>query len=162
MKKIILLFIIVVIFGFNMCSVFAENIAAENGELYVNEKPVETENTVKFMEGQALFPLRTIYEALGAQINWYDEIREMAIHYNGDVYIGYFASINPDRTPVICVRDRQTGKELLLASMTYFGGIYTINNSVYLYEEAGKLLFEQMNCTVNIDKEKHILRINKN
>lgn len=160
MKKTIFLFLLILIMNSNVFCAFAENDTADSWILCVDGKTIESENTVRYTDNQVLFPLRTIYEALGADIVWYDELHEMAINYDGTTYMAYMSFVSNDNIPIIRFRYLENGNDLLLISpLSRYCRYCNINGSIFIYEDSGRVLFEKMGCNVEIDQQNHILKI---
>jgi len=66
MKKIISLFLVVLIITTPLCS-FAEEVT-----VYVNGEKLNTDQGATIIDGRTLVPLRAIFEALGADVEWDD------------------------------------------------------------------------------------------
>lgn len=131
----------------------------KKGTLLINGVAVDNENTV-MIEGGALFPLKTIIEKLGGTVTQSDEDGNIEIVYRSSTYLCEIKSPNPEYSEKdICIKNKQSDKYLYLNPMGFGGGFKMINDSIYLYQEAGKRLFEALGCKVEIDFEHNILSI---
>ena len=123
----------------------------EKGNLYINQKIINNGDDVVF-ENEALFPLRTIFENLGAIVDWEENTQSVSIDYNHNKYLCELKAPNPDFPDVkyIYVKDISNNEYFLLTPMSTGGMYRIINDSIYLYEDTGKRLFEAMGCQVDI------------
>lgn len=137
----------------------AEISIIEKGSLYINNVMIETEDTVMFKDGSVLLPFRTIFEALGATVEWNEVTEEIVVNYNNEAYICYTKAPNPGYGEYFYVRymdsekNKNSDNHIYLTSMSLGGAFKMINDRTYLYQETGKRLFEEVGCRVEFDME---------
>ena len=59
----------------------------EKGNLYINQKLINNGDDVLIRGNEVLFPLRTIFENLGATVDWDEETQNLSIDYNHNKYL---------------------------------------------------------------------------
>lgn len=167
MSKKIIWAIVLMVFCF-ISAVNAEEKEMLIGTLYVNEKIVNsTDNVIFFNDkiienngaisylNETLFPFRTIFEELGAQVIWMEETNDVQIIYKGKSYLCERKAPN-DKFPeniFLYVKDEQNDRYIYLNPMGFAGNFQIINDRIYLSEDTGKRLFETFGCKVSIDSE---------
>lgn len=158
MKKISSFLIMMLLCSF-VFNCYAEDKSMDEWSLYVNGALIESEDNVKY-NAFVLLPLRTIFEALGATVEWQQETGETVIKYNGETYICEI--FNPNSNYYFYIRNKDTGEYVYLTPMSMGGGFNMINDRIYLFKEAGQRLFEGVGCTVEIDYDAKIVKIYDN
>lgn len=131
------------------------------GEHYVQKDDlIVLENGIHHING-IFFPLRTIFEALGATVDWQEETGDIIIQYRGEYYLCYTQVLNAEipSEKLFFIKKKNTEEYLYLNPMSMGGICYIINNRIYLSEDTGKQLFEALNCTVEIAQEMGTLKI---
>ncbi|MBE7020129.1 MAG: copper amine oxidase N-terminal domain-containing protein [Ruminococcaceae bacterium] len=156
MKKINIFLIIMLLWSF-VFNCYAEDKSMDEWSLYVNGALIESEDNVKYNEC-VLLPLRTIFEALGATIEWQQETGETIICYKDEVFLCYTEKSNSIYYFFIQKKDKD--EFIYLNPMATLGGFYMINDRMYIFEESGVRLFEAMGCSVEIDEASKTVKIN--
>ena len=130
------------------------------GTLIVNQKTVEKKASV-IIKNEVLFPLRTIFEELGAKVNWIENTGETEIVFNDKIYLCEIKAPNSffPNNKYIYIKDVQNNCYFYLTPMSMGGSYEMINDRTYLHQETGKRLFEAMGCIVEIDLENQIVNI---
>ena len=158
MKKLsMVIFVFVLFASFQIIS--AENTTMDKGYLYINGVLIEKTDTV-LAERRAIFlPLRTIFETLGATVDWREDTGNVIITYKEESYICYIKEPNPGYLKLFYVKNQRIGKHLYLTAMSTGGGFCIINDRIYLYEQTGERLLEALGCKVEIDSNMRIVEI---
>lgn len=158
MRKIYLM-IIVMLFGVLCTTANAESVNASRGHLYVNDVLVESSDTVLIKENMMLFPLRTIFEELGASVNWDKETGNTEILYDRKSYTCFIKEPNPGYNKYFYVRDNSTEQYIYLTNMSFGGLYFIINDRTYLYSDTAEHLFKSLGCRVEIETDTKTVRI---
>lgn len=158
MKNVCIVLIALALYSsFGMIS--AEDIIMDKGYLYVNGTFIESEDTIQITNQEILFPLRTIFEALGATVIWQKETGNILIKYNEESFICYIREPNPGYTKYFYVKKESTNEYIYLTNMSAGGAYCILNDRTYLYQETGKRLFEALECHVEIETDTHTVKI---
>lgn len=136
-------------------------LATENGLLYINKNQINKDDTVLYYNNQMLFPLRRIFEELGATVNWDDVEKHTIIEYDDEKYISKTAPANryfPDIKAITVQNIKNLGKTefssfIQLNSMGVSGSFCIINDYTYLYQDTAERLFKAFGCKVEVDIE---------
>ena len=133
----------------------------EKGNLYINQKLINNGDDVLIRGNEVLFPLRTIFENLGATVDWDEETQNLSIDYNHNKYLCELEAAEPASPDMkyIHMIDISNNKYLILTQMSTGGMCTIIDDRIYLYRLSGEILFETMGCAVDIDVEQRILKI---
>lgn len=136
-------------------------ISEENrGDLYINGNYVDNDpvlfTTVRDNEtnsmpkgwGESLFPLRTIFENLGATVNSDETGKNIEILYNGKYYM-------------IRIFDTKNNDYVYLNDMSDFGVCTIVNGHIYLFQDDAEHLFKELGFEVSTDIENRIVHIEK-
>ena len=156
MHKIIISILIIISCFQNIIGTEAK--CMEKGNLYINKKMINNGDDVLF-ENEALFPLRTIFENLGATVGWEEKTQSVSIDYNNNKYLCELKAPNPDFPDMkyIYIKNISNNKYLILTQMSTGGMYKIIDDRIYLYEDTGKRLFETIGCQIDIStNEIHI------
>lgn len=165
MKKItmsLLVCLLSLIIG-NTSIINAEGNMYSSGTLYVNGTINNNNISVLFEGGKAFMPLRTIFEALGANVRWESETNNIYVEYNNETYLCERRTVsqyNFITVKNIKYADSKDNKDYIqLNPMSGDGVYYMVNDSTYLAQETGKRLFEAIGCVVEIDTANNIVKI---
>lgn len=137
----------------------AEDTMTNQYLLYVNGTLIEATDSVTVKDKEILFPIRTIFESLGATVNWQEETGNILITYNDELYICYTKEPNPGYSKYFYIKKKSTDEHIYLTAMSTGGAYCMINYRTYLYQETGKRMFEALGCKVEIDSNKHTVKI---
>lgn len=152
MKKLV----IWIVFLMQLLSSSTYGIAQEEDiveyDLYVNNQYVESNNTVIIRDSIMLFPFRTIFESLGANVSWDESSRNTFLEYNGNNYICYIKEPNPGHSKYFYVKNSKTNSNIYLTSMSMGGAFDIIDDYTYLYRETAEYLLCALECSVAIDE----------
>lgn len=158
MRKYGMVFISLVLY-LSFAIVNAEDATMNNGYLYVNDILIESENTIQVENQEILFPLRIIFEALGADVDWQKETGHIIIKYNNETYLCYSKEPNQGYAKYFYVKKENTDEYIFLTPMSTGGAYRMINDRTYLYQETGRRLFEAVGCTVEVEPDSHTVKI---
>lgn len=160
-------------------------ISEENrGDLYINGNYVDNDpvlfTTVKDNEtnsmpkgwGESLFPLRTIFENLGATVNSDETGKNIEILYNGNKYLCSIfyhevAVVSNDENLydgkyyMIRIFDTKNNDYVYLNDMSDFGVCTIVNGHIYLFQDDAEHLFNELGFEVSTDIENRIVHIDK-
>ena len=152
-------------------------ISEENrGDLYINGNYVDNDpvlfTIIKENGGETLFPLRTIFENLGAEVNSDETGKNIEILYNGNKYLcsvfyNKMAVVSNDENLyngkyyVIRIFDTKNNNYVYLNDMSDFGVCTVVNGHIYLFEKSGEHLFNELGFEVSTDIENRIVHIDK-
>lgn len=160
-------------------------ISEENrGDLYINGNYVDNDpvlftiikenetGIIKEDGGETLFPLRTIFENLGAEVNSDETGKNIEILYNGNKYLcsvfyNKMAVVSNDENLyngkyyVIRIFDTKNNNYAYLNDMSDFGVCTVVNGHIYLFEKSGEHLFNELGFEVSTDIENRIVHIDK-
>lgn len=160
-------------------------ISEENrGDLYINGNYVDNDpvlfTTVKDNEtnsmpkgwGESLFPLRTIFESLGATVNSDETGKNIEILYNGNKYLCSIfyhevAVVSNDENLydgkyyMIRIFDTKNNDYVYLNDMSDFGVCTIVNGHIYLFQDDAEHLFNELGFEVSTDIENRIVHIDK-
>lgn len=86
MKRYIIIFVLTVLTLCNLMTVSVQSID-NNGDIQVilNGKTVKSDVEPRIINGRTVIPLRAIFEALGAQIEWNDKTKTVIARKNSDI-----------------------------------------------------------------------------
>jgi len=135
----------------------------EPGNLYINDVLMKTPDSAQ-VDGITLFPLRSAFESLGANVLWIEESNEVAIEYLGEFYLLAVLHYDGDAdypTQYFSIKNVNTNAPINLTSMTPTGGGQIINNRIFLYQEGATLLLHALDCTIEFENESRTIRINQ-
>ena len=144
-------------------------ISEENrGDLYINGNYVDNDpvlftiikenetGIIKEDGGETLFPLRTIFENLGAEVNSDETGKNIEILYNGNKYL---CSVFYNKMAVVSNDENlYNGKYYVIR---IFGVCTVVNGHIYLFEKSGEHLFNELGFEVSTDIENRIVHIDK-
>ena len=160
-------------------------ISEENrGDLYINGNYVDNDpvlfTTVRDNEtnsmpkgwGESLFPLRTIFENLGATVNSDETGKNIEILYNGNKYLCSIfyhevAVVSNDENLydgkyyMIRIFDTKNNDYVYLNDMSDFGVCTIVNGHIYLFQDDSEHLFKELSFEVSTDIENRIVHIEK-
>ena len=160
-------------------------ISEENrGDLYINGNYVDNDpvlfTTVRDNEtnsmpkgwGESLFPLRTIFENLGATVNSDETGKNIEILYNGNKYLCSIfyhevAVVSNDENLydgkyyMIRIFDTKNNDYVYLNDMSDFGVCTIVNGHIYLFQDDEEHLFKELSFEVSTDIENRIVHIEK-
>ena len=160
-------------------------ISEENrGDLYINGNYVDNDpvlfTTVRDNEtnsmpkgwGESLFPLRTIFENLGATVNSDETGKNIEILYNGNKYLCSIfyhevAVVSNDENLydgkyyMIRIFDTKNNDYVYLNDMSDFGVCTIVNGHIYLFQDDAEHLFKELSFEVSTDIENRIVHIEK-
>ena len=160
-------------------------ISEENrGDLYINGNYVDNDpvlfTTVRDNEtnsmpkgwGESLFPLRTIFENLGATVNSDETGKNIEILYNGNKYLCSIfyhevAVVSNDENLydgkyyMIRIFDTKNNDYVYLNDMSDFGVCTIVNGHIYLFQDDAEHLFKELGFEVSTDIENRIVLIEK-
>ena len=135
--------------------------AMDEWNLIINQKKVENASSIIFEYKTVWFPLRTVFEELGATVNWIEETGDTKIIYKDKEYLCEIKAPNPyfPETKYIYIKNVQNDNYFLLTSMS-IGGVFTmIDDRIYLWQDTGIRLLEALGCQVNVDMETQTVTI---
>lgn len=137
-----------------------DNMNYYNGSLYINGSEISAKDTILYNKNNVmLFPMRRIFEELGAMVDWDDIEQNTVVTYNGEQYVCKISPIN-EHVPNVKALTIQNKKNLgrndfasyiQLNNMGVRGSFCIINDYTYLYEDTAQHLFEKLGCKVEID-----------
>lgn len=160
-------------------------ISEENrGDLYINGNYVDNDpvlfTTVRDNEtnsmpkgwGESLFPLRTIFENLGATVNSDETGKNIEILYNGNKYLCSIfyhevAVVSNDENLydgkyyMIRIFDTKNNDYVYLNDMSDFGVCTIVNGHIYLFQDDAEHLFNELGFEISTDIENRIVHIDK-
>ena len=139
-----------------------EYLELKRGNLYINDILIESDNGILFDRwGKMLLPLRTIFEALGANVTWDEYNEQTIINHDGQSYICYTQNVNPEyiNREYFFIQNMQTKQYIFLNPMAPFGIYTTINDRIYLCQDAGIRLLQGLGYTIEIDANTKTVRI---
>lgn len=146
----------------------AERLQTEKGVLIINNKQVSNATTVLF-GNTAIFPLRTIFEELGALVQWQEETGDVLIFYRDETYICQFRPIPPPNEDAskrhvfiknIKSKDSNAFEDhIQLNSMSSTGLAMLVNDHTYLGQETATWLMKYFGFSVEVDTAAKIARI---
>lgn len=139
----------------------AEELGVQEGSLYVNNELILKDDTV-IKTDDIFIPLRTVFEALGADVLWNSDNDEAEVSYKGKTLVCKRmdpAYPNPYNLMDFTVKDKKTGEYMYLSSMSLLGACRMINDRNYLTAYTASYLFENLKCTMEVDREKNIVKI---
>lgn len=160
-------------------------ISEENrGDLYINGNYVDNDpvlftiikenetGIIKEDGGETLFPLRTIFENLGAEVNSDETGKNIEILYNGNKYlcsvfynkmeiVSNDENLYNSKYYVIRIFDTKNNNYVYLNDMSDFGVCTVVNGHIYLFEKSGEHLFNELGFEVSTDIENRIVHIDK-
>ena len=160
-------------------------ISEENrGDLYINGNYVDNDpvlftiikenetGIIKEDGGETLFPLRTIFENLGAEVNSDETGKNIEILYNGNKYLcsvfyNKMAVVSNDENLyngkyyVIRIFDTKNNNYVYLNDMRDFGVCTVVNGHIYLFQDDAEHLFKELGFEVSTDIENRIVHIEK-
>lgn len=151
-----------------------DGIIWENGNLIVNGRVVETDDSIIFHNNKMRVPLRTVFEALGAIVEWDNDTREVSINYKGVQYSGRF--IAPSGDEYLYIRDTRVplheekmyedaklfgfsvdtflGNGYIQLNPTGYEGAFTfVNDRIYLWRDTAERLLEYMSVDIEVNYE---------
>lgn len=175
MKKLICFLVICFIFfGININCVFGEENMI-SGDLYINSQKVSADTgKVLFGEdgkGAVLFPLRTILENLGAEIEWKEETGDIYVTMKGETYIMQFTPAygmpenikNVTMKNIKYITSYDVEDYIKLNPMSATGICNFINDRTYFYEDGMRRILNYFNYDIQSieheDKETYIVKI---
>lgn len=142
------------------------------GELYINNRKINSVDTIINITTEYLFPLRTIFEELGAKVEWEEETESIYIDFNEKVYLCNFKPLRYigdglENAKEIYITTQE--KKGSLAAMDYIllnpmgpnGLVTIINDRTYLYQNTAKQLMDYFRYNVEIDKKRNRINILK-
>lgn len=139
---------------------YGETFHIKQGNLYVNNQLIESEDTIIYKESAILFPLRTILESLGANVVWDQKTEDIYVEYKNKNYICSFEQLNPDYyKKYFFIKNVETNQYIYLNPMGMSGAFEMINDRTYLYRDTAERLLKALGCSVEIDEENHVVRI---
>lgn len=142
-----------------------------NGLLCINGNKIGTNDTILYNNNNdILFPMRRVFEELGAIVTWNDEEKHTIIEYNGEKYICKVAPVNeyfPEIKAITFQNIKNLGKRELssyiqLNSMGGSGSFCIINDYTYLYQDTAERLFRALGCKVEVDTNSKAVYISSN
>ena len=160
-------------------------ISEENrGDLYINGNYVDNDpvlftiikenetGIIKEDGGETLFPLRTIFENLGATVNSDETGKNIEILYNGNKYLCSIfyhevAVVSNDENLydgkyyMIRIFDTKNNDYVYLNDMSDFGVCTIVNGHIYLFQDDAEHLFNELGFEVSTDIENRIVHIDK-
>lgn len=138
---------------------YGETFHIKQGNLYVNNQLIESEDTIIYKESAILFPLRTILESLGANVVWDQKTEDIYVEYKNKEYICFIGEPNPGYSKHFYVKNIKTNQYIYLNPMGMSGAFEMINDRTYLYRDTAERLLKALGCSVEIDEENHVVRI---
>jgi len=141
------------------------------GLLFVNGIEVIDEDAALEVDGQLMFPLRTILEALGSTVIWESSTGNIYFDFDGVVYVCRFRIVERQNFPplhfvlisnVQHINSTANNDFIQLNPMSADGSFKIIDGRTYLTQDTSQRLFEALGNRVNIDLESRSLRVYSN
>ena len=110
---------------------------------------------------QDLFPLREVFESLGATVTWLEDTEKVRIEYKDKCYLCEMVVPNdmfPEQVYIIII-DEQTEKYLQLNPMAGIGGFEMIDDRICLYGETMEYLIKNVGGQMYVDDDSRIAKI---
>lgn len=163
MKKALKM-LLVVIFIIHNTNVFAFN--TEWGELIVDNTKIDVNSSVYFIDDNVWIPFRSVFESIGAHIEWNGNERKILIYYNNENYVALLDDYDCDSEyNKICVCKNKyedcflDGLFIQLSSFGSYGYYSMFNDMTYLDHYSMIRLMYYFGYYVDIDKEKKSVTI---
>ena len=140
------------------------------GTLYVNGSRVNSNDTVLYYDNCILFPMRRVFEEIGAQVAWNEIEQNTVITYNEEQYVCKISPINeyvPNIKALTVQNKKNLGRNdfasyIQLNNMGVRGSFCIINDYTYLYQDTAERLFTTLGCKVEIDTNSKSVYISSN
>lgn len=149
----------------------AEDDMYNKGTIYVNNVEVINEATTLVSDNEMFIPLRTVLEALESTVTWEESTGNIYFDFKDQNYICKLRKLERENFPPLCFiqickvenKDSINNADYIqLHPMSADGSYCMINDRTYLYPQTGQRLLEALGCTVEMDMENNILKINSN
>lgn len=114
-----------------------------------------------------LVPLRSILEALGADVQWEESTGNVYFKYDNTDYACKFAALNENfpenKSLLVCRRENidsiYNDDYIQLNPMSADGAFRIVDGKTYIYISTFSRLFSALGCTVKLDEENKLIEI---
>ena len=146
---------------------YADDNSNNKFTIYVNDTEISNNDMCLTDNNEMFIPLRAVLEALGSEVIWEEKTGNVYFSYEDVKYVCKFVALNsifPENKDIlICnVENKDSiynSDYIQLHPMCASGSYFMLNDRTYLYQDTGRRLFEALGCSVDIEQDKHIIKI---
>lgn len=158
MKKIVGI-LLIIMFVINNVSVFASN--TECGDSIVGNDKIDVSSSVYFIDNDTWIPLRSVFESIGAQVEWNSNERKILIYYNNENYVALLDDYdsNSEYNKICICKSKYEdcfldGLFIQMSSFGSYGYYRMINDMTYVDNYNMIRLLYYFGYYIDINKEK--------